>query len=200
MNKPALLLFDLGGVLIENATCERLNCLLPQPLDDAIVKERWLHSSAIRRFERGDISPQDFAESFIAEWEIRLTVDAFLQEFISWPKGFYPEARETLRVLRQSYRVCCLSNSNVLHWERFGGFTEDFDIALSSHLLGVIKPDQEAFTRALREFDIGPEEVCFFDDILTNIQAAQSIGMRAFHVEGFKALQCVLQEQDLLSV
>jgi glucose-1-phosphatase len=196
-NTPALLLFDLGGVLIENDACACLNRLLPLPLADASIKERWLVSPAVRRFELGEISPQDFAEKFIAEWGIKLPADAFLHEFIAWPKGFYPEARETIRVLRQMYRVGCLSNSNSLHWEKFGGFQEDFDIALSSHRLGAIKPDQEAFTRALSECGVNPSEVCFFDDILTNVNAAQSIGMRAFQVDGFNALQNVLRRLGL---
>jgi len=200
MNTPALLLFDLGGVLIENATFERMNSLLPQPLDGVSFKERWLCSSAVRRFELGEISPDDFAERFIAEWGIQLTPDEFLQEFVSWPKGYYPEARETIRILRQRYRVACLSNTNILHWEKFGGFENVFDITFFSHLLGVIKPDYLAFERVLSACSVEASEVCFFDDSLPNVQVAQGMGMRAFHVEGIKSLQHVLRTQGWLPI
>lgn len=198
MNSPALLLFDLGGVLIESSVFENLNRLLPEPIDSAAIKERWLFSPSVRRFELGEISPYEFAESFTAEWGIGLSPESFLKEFIAWPRGFFPGARETIRILRARHRVACLSNSNPLHWELFGNFEEDFDIALFSHLLGVIKPDKEAFTLALNECGVEPSEVCFFDDSAANIRTAQSLGIRAFHVEGFKSLQNVLRIQGLL--
>ena len=62
------------------------------------------------------------------------------------PKPFKP--RELLARLRTDFRTACLSNSNELHWRKFDGFAGLFDIALSSHRLGVIKPDHAAFVRA----------------------------------------------------
>jgi len=195
---PSLLLFDLGGVLIENAGFERLNCLLPKAIDETSLKERWLYSPTVRSFELGESSPHDFAEKFIAEWALQLSPEAFLKEFMTWPKGFYPDARETIRSLRQKHRVACLSNSNPLHWEKFGGFAEDFDIALSSHLLGAIKPDREAFLLAITACGVEPGNIRFFDDSAANIHAARNQGMQAFHIEGFESLLRVLRSEGLL--
>jgi glucose-1-phosphatase len=198
MRTPSLLLFDLGGVLIENATFERLNLLVPEPLDIATLKDRWLASSAVRRFELGEMSPPEFAVAFIAEWDLRLAPPAFLQEFTSWPTRFYPGAREALRALRQQYRVACLSNSNVLHWAKFNGFKDDFDVAISSHRLGAIKPDDEAFVRALGACGVDASAACFFDDSVGNVQAANRLGIRAFQVDGFAPLLKVLHAEGLL--
>jgi glucose-1-phosphatase len=164
-----------------------------------IIKERWLFSPSVRRFERGEIASCEFAQSFITEWGLRLTPQAFVKEFASWPREFFPGAREIIRDLRTTYRVGCLSNSNALHWERFGGFEEDFDITLFSHLLGAVKPDCEIFLLALRECGVEPSEVYFFDDCCANVRTAQSLGITAFHVDGFKSLQDVLRIQGLLS-
>lgn len=198
MNTPALLLFDLGGVLVENRIFQRLKCLAPEILDTDALKDRWLQSPSVRQFELGRSTAQVFARDFIAEWELSLSPEAFLIEFTSWPKGFYPQAQDLLRHLRTKFRVGCLSNANVLFWERFDGFKADFDIALSSHLLGAIKPDQEAFSRALHECGVVPQEVCFFDDCPTNVSAAQKTGLRAFHTDGFDALQKTLRRELLL--
>ena len=46
MENPSLLLFDLGGVLIESSVFERLNRLLPETLEHIAVKERWLFDVA----------------------------------------------------------------------------------------------------------------------------------------------------------
>lgn len=199
MSYPSLLLFDLGGVLIQSAVFDSLNRLLPEPLDNAAIKERWLFSPAVRRFELGEISPEEFAESIIAEWGLRISPQAFLEEFITWPRDFFPGARETIRDLRKSYRVACLTNSNVLHWERFDGFQEDFDVRMSSHLLGAIKPDRDIFMLALDHCDVKPTEIYFFDDSPANVHSAQNLGITAFHVDGFQSLQNVLRVEGLLS-
>ena len=199
MTTPALLLFDLGGVLIENATFTRLNQLLHPPLPLTTLKNCWLTSDAVRQFELGQISPDDFANAFIAEWQIQLDPAAFLSEFTSWPSGFYPQAREALHALRGKFRVGCLSNSNVLHWKRFGSFADEFDIALSSHQLGAIKPDANAFVRAFEACGCEPSAVCFFDDQFSNVQTAQTLGACAFHVDGIAALLHTLRDEGLLS-
>jgi HAD superfamily hydrolase (TIGR01509 family) len=198
MSTPSLLLFDLGGVLIENATFTRLNRLLAAPLDSATLKARWLASLAVRQFELGASSADEFAAAFIAEWEIGLVADVFLKEFHAWPSGFYPGARDLLGLLRQRYRIGCLSNCNVLHWEKFSGFKDEFDIALSSHRLGAIKPDDAAFILALEACDADPASVYFFDDSAGNVDTARRLGMRAFHVDGIAPLLTVLRAEKLL--
>ena len=185
---PSLLLFDLGGVLIDTSGFDNLNRMMPRTLDSAHIKKRWLGSPSVRRFELGEISAREFADGFIAEWELSIGPSEFLTEFISWPKGFYPGARELISDLRRTCRVGCLSNSNALHWAKFNGFKGEFDIALSSHLLGAIKPDPSAFTKALLACGAQPREVLFFDDMMSNVSAAQSLGIQAFHVDDFQSL------------
>lgn len=198
MSRPSLLLFDLGGVLIESCVFERLNGYLTEPLERLAIKEQWLLSPSVREFESGETEPMEFAEHFIDEWGLCLTPQAFLNEFTSWPRAFFQGARELLRELRTIYRVGCLSNSNPLHWEKFKAFEEDFDIVLMSHLLGAVKPDREIFLLALHHGEVEPCEVYFFDDSYDNVCTAQSLGITAFHVDGFKALIEVLRMQGLL--
>ena len=198
MKGPSLLLFDLGGVLIENSGFERLNVLLPEPIRIDALKKRWLASSLVRRFELGHIPADEFAERFVADWEFSCSPEEFLEEFVSWPKGFYPGAQKLLADLRQVHRVGCLSNSNVLHWEKFGGLEGHFDVALSSHVLGVIKPDQECFERALHVCGVEANEVLFFDDSIANVLGARRLGIRAWHVNGVEELKLALRKEGLL--
>lgn len=198
MHKPVWIWFDLGGVLIENTVFDALQRLLPQPLDTATLRERWLRSTAVRQFELGRIPTAEFAERFVEEWGIAMAHDDFIAAFTAWPKGYYAGAREWLQRLRPSYRVACLSNSNAVHWAKLGGFESEFDLALSSHLMGEIKPDRAVFMRALDECGATPEQVVFFDDSLSNVEAAQALGIRTFHVEGFDALVRVMEAQGLL--
>ena len=195
MQCPAVLLFDLGGVLVENVGFERLNSLLPVPMPMEDLKTRWLASTAVRSFEIGSCSPNAFADALVSEWQLSLSPNEFLEAFALWPKGLYPGAAELLAQLRHRYVVACLSNSNAIHWERFNGFREHFQISLSSHLLGRVKPDAACFTQALQKCRTEPSAVAFFDDSLTNITAARALGMLAFHVNGLAEVKQALASE-----
>jgi hypothetical protein len=95
MHCPSLLLFDLGGVLIESTVFERLNGCLPEPLERQAIKERWLMSPSVRRFESGETEPLEFAEHFIAEWGLNLTPQAFERIYILASSLFSRSTRTT---------------------------------------------------------------------------------------------------------
>ena len=192
---PSVLLFDLGGVLVKNVGFDRLNELLPSPLPIEDLKTKWLSSPAVRSFEVGSSTPEAFAGSVVAEWQLALSPSAFLAAFTSWPQGLYPGASELLGSLRKRYTVACLSNSNEVHWQRFNGFSEHFEIALSSHLLGEVKPDSECFIKALRECNASAGDVAFFDDSLTNVVSARELGIEALHVNGLSEVRSSLAER-----
>lgn len=199
MNKfePDVLLFDLGGVLIENQMFSELKRLMHTDKSEAQLIEMWLTSKAAREFELGRCSPNEFANSIIEQFGLQLGPREFLDSFKSWPKGFYPGAEPLLAELKLKFRICCLSNSNEVHWTSF--ITGHFEHALSSHLLGCIKPDREAFDTALKVIDVAPDKVCYFDDAALNVDAARSCGMLAHHTIGFDALRSTLHDLRLLA-
>lgn len=196
-NRPTLLLFDLGGVLLDNMAHERLCHLTGTDIALDDYRERWLRSEAVRRFESGRASAEQFAAEFIAEWQLSIDIDGFITEFTSWPLDIPAQVRARLEGLRSNIRTACLSNSNELHWQRFGRFEGVFDIALSSHELGLLKPDAAAFRRALEICGVAPAQVMFFDDSRSNVDSALRLGLKAFHVEGYAALERLLTEHGL---
>jgi HAD superfamily hydrolase (TIGR01509 family) len=197
---PKVLLFDLGGVLVENVGFEAFNALLPAPLPAEELKTRWLQSPAVRSFETGGRSAAAFAADVVAEYRLALTPEAFLEAFTWWPRGLYQGAGDLLTQLRRHYKVACLSNSNAIHWGRFGGFRDHFHVSLSSHLLGSVKPDEACFAAALRECDANAGDVAFFDDSLINVEAARKYGLRAFHVNGLPEVREVLLAEGWLGL
>jgi HAD superfamily hydrolase (TIGR01509 family) len=76
------------------------------------------------------------------------------------------------------------SSAAALSWQRFGGFADHFHFSLSSHLLGIVKPDAACFARALQECKVDATDAAFFDDLLLNVAAARESGLRAFYVNG----------------
>lgn len=111
-----VLIFDLGGVLVENEMFDQLPRMSARNLAGDELKSRWLRSRAVRTFELGRCSPREFASSLVDEFRLTVSPGEFVSAFSAWPTGFSAGAVELLRKLRSQYVVGCLSNSNELHW------------------------------------------------------------------------------------
>jgi len=200
MTEPRWLLFDLGGVLMDWAGPRELPAYLPAPLD-ADLRLRMAGCAATDAFERGAITPEEFAERFVRDWNVRLAPAAFLERYLAWLHGLYPGAEDLLARLGRRYRLACLSNTNALHWERSEAMRwlqRTLDVALSSHALRLRKPQPEIFAAALARLGCAAREVAYFDDLPANVDAARAAGFDAHHVDGFAALEQRIDELGLL--
>jgi glucose-1-phosphatase len=103
---PELLLFDLGGVLVEFSGFRDLRPLLRVPMSESEIRQQWIACPIVRAFEVGYLTPQQFAERFIATWNMAVPPLDFLQAFRVWTRGFLPEARELLATLRRRRFAC----------------------------------------------------------------------------------------------
>jgi len=163
--------------------------------------DRWNRCPLSRAFGLGKLSAQDYAARFVREWEIDLEPGGFLEEYRSWSRCLLPGAKELLASLRPRFRLAALSNSNELHWDRNTndiGVTELFEMAISSHQVGLCKPDPAIYRLALDRLRVPPEAVLFFDDLKPNVTAASALGIRAFQVEGVEGVRRCLMREHLL--
>jgi putative hydrolase of the HAD superfamily len=189
---PRILLFDLGGVVVESAGLAVLHERLPQ-LEPAQIQARWLASEAVNRFERGLITPDEFARAFLAEWPLQVEPTAFLREFASWVRGFLPGAARLLAHLRLRHTVACLSNTNAVHWAVLDDVRDAFDVCIVSHLIGHMKPERAAYDQALRRRGAAPPRGCFLDDLAHNVAAARELGLQAHQVRGVAQTEAALR-------
>jgi epoxide hydrolase-like predicted phosphatase len=196
-----VLLFDLGGVLVDYSGVQDIAALLPARASPSEILDRWTSCPHSRAFGLGKLNPQDYAERFVRDWGINLEPDRFLLEYRSWSRCLFPGARELLDSLRPRFRLAALSNSNELHWDRNSndiGVTELFEVAISSHQVGLCKPDPAIYRVALDRLRVSPEAVLFFDDSQPNVVAASELGIRAFQVEGVEEVRACLARENLL--
>ncbi len=199
---PQLLLFDLGGVVIDFSGVRDLPPLMRHPVSETEVGQRWASCPIVRAFETGQITTGQFSERFVKEWDLSLSPVAFLEEFRTWVRGFLPGALTLLASLKGKYRLACLSNSNRIHWEdNARRFELDviFEKAISSHQLGCLKPDPEIYRCAISLLNVKPDEVLFFDDSAANVAGAAQVGIPAFQISGVDELRSCLQELGLLA-
>ena len=108
----------------------------------------WLTSPAVRSFETGRTTPEQFADQLIAEMSLPITSGELLQEFPHWTLQLPPGALDLVQRIPSRYTRATLCNSNALHWPRLMRdlqLANAFDHHFASHLTGKIKPDEEAF-------------------------------------------------------
>ena len=196
-----LVLFDLGGVLVELGGVEEFRRLAGAGDEDEIWR-RWLSSPSVRRFERGLCKRQDFATGMVEEFDLEMTADDFLEIFAAWPRGLMAGAAELVSSLATGLQRACLSNTNELHWweqqdaERVQSL---FDKRFLSFEIGLVKPDREIFDFVLGASGIPGEAILFLDDNAINIDGALNAGLDAHRAVGVAEARAILEERELLS-
>ena len=200
-NDIRVLLFDVGGVLVQLRGVEVMLEWLGQTVTTDGLWRMWLHSAPVRQFEIGKIDANQFAVGVISEFGLPVDPQRFLEAFIAWPTGLYPGTLEMLARIPRSYRRAILSNSNGLHWPRVVndmGLGAAFDSHFASHLTGRIKPDSDAFEHVVDSLGCSPAQVLFLDDNSINVEAAQRFGMHAVRVRGATETHGALRDLGII--
>jgi HAD superfamily hydrolase (TIGR01509 family) len=197
-----VLLFDLGGVLIE---LNDLSTLLQLNGHEMLVNTRWpewISSPAAREFEMGISTKEQFANKYIEETNLPIKPNEFLNAFTQLPKGLYADAHRLIERCRDRYFIACLSNTNSLHWQRLTremGIDDMFDQYFASHLTGKLKPDRESFEHVLQSLNCDPPAILFLDDNEINVNAARSVGIIAYRTQGAQETEKILEKIGILT-
>lgn len=196
-----VVLFDLGGVLIELAGVGKMLEWAPDLGSTDELWRRWLHSEAVRRFETGRIGREEFAAALVGEFALPVSHGEFIDAFTWWPRSLFPGAHELLSRMRDRYTIASVSNTNEIHWERFAttwSLAEAFHHNFPSHLVGKLKPDAEYFEHVLADLGVPASRVLFIDDNIINVKAAAKLGMATRRVVGVDGAQAAFVELGLL--
>ena len=195
-----VVLFDLGGVLVDFGGVEAMK-ELSGITDDDELWHRWLTCRWVREFERGGCSPEEFAAGVVADWDLPITADEYLENFAGWIGGPYPGAGALVADTNAVVVTGCLSNTNAIHTERhFARYTEIHALThrFFSHELLAVKPDREIFDRVADRLDAPPDRVLFLDDNLVNVEGAREAGFRSERAKGVDEARAVLVTAGVL--
>jgi HAD superfamily hydrolase (TIGR01493 family) len=195
-----IVLFDLGGVLVDLGGVDDFGMLIGEHEDDEIWRI-WLTSDTVRSYERGRCSSSDFASRMVSDHSLELSADDFLHRFRNWPKGLISGAAELVESLAPHVRPACLSNTNEIHWnEQIDApvLHALFETRFLSHEIGLVKPDREIFDHVVEGLDCEPGEILFLDDNQLNVDGARAAGLNAHRVVGVEAARSVLGEHGTL--
>jgi putative hydrolase of the HAD superfamily len=195
-----VVLFDLGGVVVELGGVEELGALVGESREEEIWR-RWLECPWVRSFERGQCSEGEFARGMVEAWSLPLAPDEFLETFQRWPRGLLPGAEALLRELSGRVHRACFSNTNAFHIDhQLDAFRirELFDEHFFSNRIGLVKPDREAYEHVVDALACPPQEILFLDDNHINVDGARAVGLDAHRVQGVEAARQVLEDREIL--
>ena len=195
-----IILFDLGGVLIELSGVAQM-CAWSGIASDEELWRRWLTSPSVRRFETGQMTADEFGHALCAEFALPVAAADFLAAFALWPTQVFPGAHELLTALAARHRLAALSNNNSVHWERISrdmGLGGYFSASFLSHEIGLIKPDAAVFTHVVEALGHAPERILFLDDNRLIVEQARAVGMVAHRVVGVAEADALLRSLGVL--
>lgn len=151
--------------------------------------------------ESGLIDADEFHRQMRALIDGEASDEAIDNAFIAFLTGIPLHRLQQLRMLRTSFKVYMLSNTNPIMWEseikrqfRQEGFeiNDYFDGIVTSFEAKAMKPDPTIFSYAASKLGISPDETLFLDDSADNCKAAVDLGWHAVKVDpGSEFLQLV---------
>ncbi len=187
------IIFDYGGVIINidfKLTINAFKELGFLNVEECIFNSKG--SDLLIKMEKGDISIKEFRNEIrnisnkdIADAQIDFAWNALLLDM--------PVKRiKLIEQLKTKYRVFLLSNTNLIHYNRYlkslqtefgyANFNELFEKAWFSHDIGMIKPTAEIYNYVLNDASIKPQETLFIDDSEININGAKMVGLKVHHL------------------
>jgi putative hydrolase of the HAD superfamily len=195
--------FDIGGVLLEIDHVRSLqywsDCI---DLSIDVIKDHFPYE-VHEQYEIGEITDNEFFQAVkdgFAQPNC-LKEDDFWQ---GWNKLIVAETEtvKLLPLLKQSYNVYLLSNTNPRHIKHEVGkrfsFQKNVDMAFYSFDLGCRKPDEAIYLKALELTGAKPKESLLIDDIIINIDTARSLRMETIHYKGHSNLLLELNKLNLM--
>lgn len=200
MKHPKVLLFDLGGVIVRWVGLDELSRMTGLTRDDVGIQ--FATSPIFKAYEIGECDDDVFADTLIADFNLKLSRVEAKDLWNSWVQESYTGTKEMLTKLRGKYTLACLSNTNALHWEHLPTHIKldnFFDHSYASHLINAAKPSPESYQMPIQDMGVTPSDIWFFDDTLINVEAAKSIGMKAYHVDRTLGVIPTLQALDLIT-
>jgi putative hydrolase of the HAD superfamily len=191
-----VLLFDVGGVLLTNAwdrdsralACEKFN------VDREDFEER--HALISTDFETGKLTLDDYLQRTVFHQRRDFTKADFFSFMKQRSRPFDSSLALVGGVASSGrYLMATLNNEsrelNDYRIETFG-LREYFSIFFSSCYLGVRKPAEEIYLKALDITQCQPEQCVFIDDRQLNLECAALLGVHTILFDGAETLRSQL--------
>lgn len=185
-----VVLFDLGGVVFDFDWQRALQVWASASgVDTEVLRDRFHHSGAYERFERGELTPSEYFSRLRDQLDLDIDIATVAEGWNAIFGELIPGITNVVAAVKASpLQMAALSNTNAAHAAVFGPryavALADIEPILTSHELGARKPEAACFRAACDRLGTPPAGVLFFDDTASNVTAARAFGMQAVEVSG----------------
>ena len=196
-------IFDLGKVIIPfdfSRAYRAMAELCPYTPEDIPKRIGSVPSDLLRRFESGQIEPEQFVEQLCGILDLRIEYAQFCEIFSSifLADALIPESM--LEGLRRRYRLLLLSNTNAIHFPMIREnypLLRHFDDYILSYQVGAMKPSPRIYEEAIARAQCAAGECFFTDDIAEYVAAARQAGMDAVQFQSAAQIQSELSARGV---
>jgi putative hydrolase of the HAD superfamily len=197
MSPITTLFFDLGGVCLSNGwDREQRRAVTEKYGFDYDTFDR-RHRQVVDALERGQLTLAEYLQWTIFYEPRPFTIDDISTEIMQLSTPF-SETLALVQAVRQTgkYLLATLNNEsrelNEFRIERFG-LCDLFSAFFTSCYLGLIKPQPDAYRRALQITQRRPAECVFVDDRPMNVEVAAILGMHPIQFTSAAQLEVELR-------
>ena len=193
MNNIRNIIFDLGNVLTDIDYSKTIEAFEKLGIEN--FKSRFSPlkmDDLFENLETGKISDADFYNSIKKISKASLSINQIENAWNALFLNFRTECLPFLEKIAVTHNLYLLSNTNSIHLTKFKEiFTRDtgkpsldsyFIKAYYSNLIGLRKPDAEAYAFVLQDAKLVAAETLFIDDLVTNIEGAKLLGIQTHHL------------------
>lgn len=203
MSKYHLVLFDVGGVLVD-------------------WNDRWLYHVVSKRFEiqeksltrecekeirnlhTGKISEKDFWRKIgkkVNSVELGAVKKSLIYDTFKEKSKINNSILKIVKNIQENkIKVGMLSNLETTTHSILdeSGILDIFEFQFYSHKIGFVKPDKRIFKYVLDNVSFKPSELFFIDDKISNVKAASSMGIKSIKYINSKKLKQDLENYKIL--
>ncbi len=205
MSAPKAIIFDLGNVLLPidlSLTYEAFS--LYSSLSSSEIASSILEHQLWVPYESGQQTDLEFRDYLRSHLDLTISDADFDHAFSALLLDFHDGVYEWIASLKSQFHLILLSNTSSIHAERFTKVSLGAEgqnlFSLFNHVyysfeMGLVKPDLAIYQQVLSEQGFSAEEVLFFDDNVTNINSAKSMGIQSYLIDPSRSF---IQIQEIL--
>jgi epoxide hydrolase-like predicted phosphatase len=201
MTATKAIIFDLGKVVFDlsfDRVFQNWANTSGQSFEE--IKSRFVFDEVFDRFEKNEISPDQFRAAISQRLNIHLSDEDFDNGWCDLYLGTYAGIDNLLISLKRKYRLVALTNTNAIHYKvwptKYAETLSHFEKIFSSHELMTRKPEAKIFEMVLEYLNMEPGQTLFLDDNTDNINGAENLGIPALLVTSQEQMRTILSQLD----
>ncbi len=181
VNTIKIIIFDLGGIFVENYDLPFFEALA-ECSGKTVEEIETAIKPLMQASERGEISEYNFVKQFLEEIKRKDDPRKIIEMRRKATKEI-SRVRNLVTELKKHYNVAFATNNaerEFAYNNKTFGFTKLFDYGIASCHAHSRKTEKTMFKMILQHFNVKPKEAVFMDDSIANLKAPEELGIHTF--------------------